>query len=257
MLVAGPANVKLSLFCVHIGTFHPAFPYYIGQHSSRPDRRSLWITTGLLDGDQKLKGKTEPSNDLLESEELSAEMLTSAVHDEDRRLLTILFHRYARLVRSVAYRILGAWPEADDVVQEVFLSVYGKLAEVDFSIPKARFWLVQAACDCAVARRRNLSSHDCAARDLECCLPIGPGPENGRVREVEEIELQTTGLQSVFQSLPDDQRRILELYFCQGYTLDQIAVELGRSRENVRRLYFRSLETLRKEMFSAHVQASV
>ena len=221
-----------------------------------------WIHNwSSFDEDQKLKGKTEPSNDLFESEDLSAEMLTSRVNEKDRQVLTILFHRYARLVRSVAHCILGDWPEADDVVQEVFLSVYSKLSSVDFSMPKARFWLVQTACDCAIARRRNLSSqHGSTRRDLESCpgIRLEQGKnENERVRETKKIELQTHDVPTVLQSVPDDQRRILELYFCQGYTLDQIAVQLGLSRENIRHHYFRSLERLRKEMFSAHVQASV
>jgi len=203
------------------------------------------------------KGKAEPPIDLFENEEFSAEMLMSGGNEKDRQILTILFHRYARLVRFVAHRIIADWSEADDVVQEVFLSVHSKIAEFDFSIPKARSWLVQIACDCAISRSRHLTSqHFSAYRDLDACPHIPFGRRNhGGVRVAREIELQARG--TVFQSLSDDQRRILELYFCQGYTLDQIAAELGQSRENVRHHYFRGLEKLRKEMFSAHLQASV
>lgn len=186
-------------------------------------------------------------------------MLTSCVDEKDLQVLTILFHRYARLVRSVAYRILGHWPEADDVLQEVFLSAYSNIAGFDFSIPKARFWLVQTTWEYAMARRRDLGFGDGSAHgDLESCLHIHFGQQKTKtVRATRAIELQARDRCSVVESLPEEQRKILELYFWRGYTLDQIARELGRSRETVRQHYFRSLEKLRKEMFSAHVQASV
>jgi RNA polymerase sigma-70 factor (ECF subfamily) len=40
-----------------------------------------------------------------------------------REALAILFRRYARLVRTVAMRILRDDPEADDLLQDVFLYV--------------------------------------------------------------------------------------------------------------------------------------
>ena len=71
------------------------------------------------------------------------------------------------------------------------------------------------------------------------------------------MELAVRDVRKALQSLPDDQRRTLELYFREGYTLGEIAVELGQSKGNVRQHFCRGLEKLRKQMFPGPLKASV
>ena len=56
--------------------------------------------------------------------------------EEDKQALALLFCRYARIVRGVAYRVLRDVSEADDLLQDIFLLVH-RLAEHS-TAPKAR-----------------------------------------------------------------------------------------------------------------------
>ncbi len=56
--------------------------------------------------------------------------------------LTVLFHRYHRLIYSVAYKLLRDEGEAEDVVQIVFLDVIRKKGLFDPSKGTLKIWLL-------------------------------------------------------------------------------------------------------------------
>src|ERR1700731_5243379 len=63
--------------------------------------------------------------------------------DGSTEALGILFRRYARLVRTVASRILRDDSEADDLLQDVFLFVHRHCSVFDSSKAAVRSWIVQ------------------------------------------------------------------------------------------------------------------
>src|SRR5579862_9035567 len=56
-----------------------------------------------------------------------------------REALAVLFRRYARIVRGVAYRVLRDTSEADDLLQDIFLLIHRKCNMFDPSRGPARF----------------------------------------------------------------------------------------------------------------------
>src|ERR1700683_372938 len=86
----------------------------------------------------------------------SDEQLRAEVCEGAREALSLLFRRYARLVQTVAQRILRDPAEAEDLLQEVFLFVFRRAALFDPSRGSARSWLVQVTYHRAFDRRRHL-----------------------------------------------------------------------------------------------------
>src|SRR6516164_710329 len=54
---------------------------------------------------------------------------------EDREARLEAFHQYRALLLSIAYRMLGSWTDAEDVVQEAFIR--WQAAEGDIRSPRA------------------------------------------------------------------------------------------------------------------------
>jgi RNA polymerase sigma-70 factor, ECF subfamily len=77
--------------------------------------------------------------------EPSDEELLARVQTKDYDAVGILFDRYARLFRGIAYRILGDRGEAEDMVQEIFLRLCQKSNTFDPAKGSARTWMVQFA----------------------------------------------------------------------------------------------------------------
>lgn len=167
-----------------------------------------------------------------------------------KEALSVLFGRYARLVRAVAYRILRDGAEADDLVQEVFLFVYRKGHLFDAARGSARSWIVQVVYHRAIDRRRYLASRH-FYNHLE--LSDTTMPASGRFYDQSiEAVLGRKRLLEIDESLSSDQRKVLHLYFYEGYTLEEIAQEMTQTVGNVRNHYYRGLEKMRQGVFSAN-----
>jgi len=192
-----------------------------------------------------------------ESAEISDEALMASIGNGEKEALACLFHRYARLVRAVGYKILRDDSEADDLLQDVFLFIHQKSTVFDGSKSSARSWIVQMAYHRAIDRRRYLDSrHFYTQVDLEDVGNdlSGPGGRAERYENSIEEVLGRVGLGNVFGVLSEIQRQTLGLHLLDGYTFEEIAAKLDQSRGNVKHHYFRGLEKLRKQIFSCNRQ---
>lgn len=184
----------------------------------------------------------------------SDEALITRICSGDSEALACLFRRYVQLVRSVAIRILRDKSEAEDLVQDLFIYLQRKCAVFDSSKSSARSWIVQMTYHRAISRRRYLTSRrfysHVDADGMRDSMVGVPTDENDY--SVETV-FGRNGLEKVFESLSEDQRETLRLYFFEGYTLSEIAAKLGQPHANVRHHYYRGLGKLRKQMFGATV----
>jgi RNA polymerase sigma-70 factor, ECF subfamily len=185
---------------------------------------------------------------------VSDEMLMGQVKNGGTDALSVLFRRYARLVRSIAYKILRDPSEADDAVQEVFLFLHRRSELFDSSKNSARSWIVQVTYHRAIDRRRYLQSrHFYSQVDLDdVARELGDTKCRTGIEGLEHEEVR-----KLFNSLSEDQRQTLRLFFFEGLTLHEIALKLGQTHGNVKNHYFRGLDKLRTQLPKAEDSAVV
>jgi RNA polymerase sigma-70 factor (ECF subfamily) len=117
----------------------------------------------------------------------------------------------------------------------------------------ARHRIFQIAHRRAISRHRYLRSRhfynwvdlDDLAGELR-----DPRAGVGQVGNPIEEMFGEAGFQKVFQELSINQRETLRLHFFEGYSLVEIARNLGQPQGNIKHHYFRGLEKLRKHLFS-------
>ena len=193
----------------------------------------------------------------LRSRNVSDEFLLSQICTGDPEALSTLFQRYARLIRSVALRILGDAAEAEDLGQDLFLFIQRKCGIFDSSKSTARSWIVQMTYHRALDRRRYLKSREFYAQpyfQAHSAQVVGkPTTESDYSAEA---VFGRNGLEKIVNSLSADQRETLRLYFFDGYSLAEVSEKLGQPLGNVRHHYYRALDRLRKEMFANDRQAA-
>lgn len=192
----------------------------------------------------------------LEAENPSDEALLQRVSRGDREALAIVFRRHARMVRVLAERILRNREEAEDLVQEIFLFVFRRVALFDSAKGSARSWLVQVTYHRALDRRRHLTSRRFySSVELEEAILRSEEPAalttlyDGTI----EAALGRDTLRRIHESLSENQREVIRLHFVDGYTMGEIAEIIGQSVGNVRNHYYRALERIRREVFTAKV----
>jgi RNA polymerase sigma-70 factor (ECF subfamily) len=181
----------------------------------------------------------------------SDEALVAQICAQDTEALACLFRRYARLVRSVALRILGDPSEADDLLQEVFLFIHRKSKIFDPSKCSGRSWIIQMTYHRAIDRRRYLQSRHFYTRvDLNGATEaLDPRWEGADDTQFGAELVGNTTIQGLLDTLTEDQRNTLSLHFYEGYTFAEIASKLDQSLGNIRNHYYRGLEKLRKQVF--------
>jgi len=168
-----------------------------------------------------------------------------------REALAILFRRYARLVRTIAMRILRDDSEADDLLQEVFLFLHRNCSVFDSSKSRVRSWIVQMTYHRAFDRRRYLNSRHFYTRvDLDGVAELlDSRSESGEDNSSFCSLVGNATIRGLLDTLTEDQRNTLSLHFFDGYTFAEIAAKLDQSVGNIRNHYYRGLEKLRKQMF--------
>ena len=182
------------------------------------------------------------------------EILLTRVQSGDRDALSCLFERHRRVVLAIANRILRDSAEAEDLVQDLFIYLQRKCAVFDSSKSSARSWIVQMTYHRAISRRRYLTSRRFYSRvDTEGMRDAVVGVPTDEHDYSAQTVFGRNGLEKVFESLSEDQRETLKLYFFEGYTLSEIAQKLRQPHANVRHHYYRGLGKLRKQMFGSTV----
>jgi RNA polymerase sigma-70 factor (ECF subfamily) len=147
--------------------------------------------------------------------------LVARVTEGDGEALEALYRRYGRPCFGLARRILTDEQFAQDVVQEVFLTVWRDAARFDASRGGFSTWLLSMthhkAVD-AVRREENLRKRRTTAEALD-----------DRASEAPQVEDQVWSLlrrervRTVLKTLPEVQREALTLAYFGGYTQREIA----------------------------------
>ncbi len=175
----------------------------------------------------------------------SDEELMAGLQVKDAEALDLLFGRYSRLVFAIALRILNDRSEAEDVVQEVFFSLYQKAVLYDSAKGTAKGWVVQIAFSRARDRRAHLSRRGFySGTDVESLHDTLVGQND--VEHDVGVRLDFSQLRCAFEDLTTIQRQTLELFYFEGLELREISERLREPFGNVRHHFYRGLERLRK-----------
>ena len=186
-------------------------------------------------------------------ENLSDEILMVRLQARDVEALGLLYRRYARLVYSVCFRILRDPIEAEDVVHEVFLSLYRKCKSFDPAKGAARSWIIQLAYSKCFDWRDYLKTRHGKGQGMD--LPSESKTEASSLAQAPDpayFVLWNASMVAAFKSLSKEQQVALELFYFKGYTFQEIADELGYSYGNVKHHVYRGVERLRQFVYDGN-----
>ena len=152
---------------------------------------------------------------------LDDKAVVARVVEGDGEALEALYGRYGRPCYSLARRILADEQLAQDVVQEVFLTVWRDASRFDASRGGFSTWLLSMthhkAVD-AVRREENQRKRRTGAEALEVRESDGPSVDD----EVWTV-LRGERVRDALAELPEAQREALVLAYFGGYTQREIA----------------------------------
>jgi RNA polymerase sigma-70 factor (ECF subfamily) len=209
---------------------------------------AAYFTNVLTHGDANRRAN--PLHETLSRaiEQATDEELLAQVGQSSKAALGLLFRRHQRAVLNIAWRILRDYAEAEDLRQEVFISVSQKANLFDPGKGTASSWIIQIAYRRAIDRRRYLAfrEHYNALEFKEELVE-----EKQHRPFVDEITARAL-LTRIQGQLSAGQRQTLDLYFFEGYSLREIAQKTDQTLGNTRNHFYRGLERLRSTVFSTN-----
>jgi RNA polymerase sigma-70 factor (ECF subfamily) len=135
-----------------------------------------------------------------------------------------LYRRYASTASGLAHRVIGDPVLAEEVTQEVFLSVWRSAAAYDGARGSVRSWLLTQVHHRSVdVIRHEDAERRRAFRQPE---PIAVDPTEDVVEDA-WLRARRADTRLALKSISNDQREVLELAYFGGLTQTQVAEKLG------------------------------
>ncbi len=150
----------------------------------------------------------------------------------DRKAQYELYKLYSKAMLNVAFRITNNVAEAEDVLQEAFLSAFRHIhaykGDATFGTWLKRIVVHQAL---GVIRKRKVHFEEIGERDYS----------DGKDQpDEEEIGFEVSKVRKAISLLPDGYRVVLSLYLLEGYDHQEIGEILGISESTSKSQYSRA-----------------
>jgi RNA polymerase sigma-70 factor (ECF subfamily) len=155
----------------------------------------------------------------------SDDELLALAKDGDADAFEVIYERHCAVAYALAARVCGSRAAAEDVVQEAFLAVWRGRDRYDPARGAVRSWLLGIVHHGAIDKLRRTGVHERRRASAEGIEDSLEAPERTDA-EVQQREQQDE-VRSALRSLPDEQRRVIELAYFEGLTHTEIASELG------------------------------
>lgn len=169
--------------------------------------------------------------------------LMRRVAQQESAALSHLYDRYARLVFSLAYRMLANRDDAEEVVLDVFSQVWRTAGRYQAQRGRVDTWLLILTRSRALdrLRARQRAGRWVAPAALPQDMPAAQTSPEDTVL----IEERRQAVRQALGNLPDDQRQVIELAYYQGLSHTEIAAHTGLALGTVKTRLRLALHKLR------------
>ena len=196
---------------------------------------SMWVLLAVL-------GASAASQESRQADQASL----ARVARGDQLAFAELYDRHARLVFSLALRILHERADAEDVVQEVFAQVWAQAGRYDASRGAVAAWMLMLTRSRAIDRLRARRARPETAAESETAENVA---DLSATQDLELLSAEQVGrLQRALKDLPEAQRTALELAYYEGLThaevAQRLAEPLGTVKTRIRQAVIKLREAL-------------
>ncbi|UFH48309.1 sigma-70 family RNA polymerase sigma factor [Pseudomonas sp. KNUC1026] len=187
----------------------------------------------LAAGESPLPARPETAHAVQrDNDPLALNVLLKACGDGNRWAFETLYRATSARLFGICLHYLGNRAEAEEVLQEVYISLWLKASSFDPDLANAGTWLASIARNKAIDRRRARRVHE----PLEASLEL---PASDAVVESVERERQHQAIERCLATLEQDHQRYIRFAFFEGCSYAELAerhnIALGTMKSWIRR----------------------
>ena len=154
-----------------------------------------------------------------------------------------LFSEYSRLVFALINRMVPDVGEAEELTQDVFLQVFSALAEFRKQGAGFSAWICRIAYNRAISHLRKTQLQVVALEEVAIFVPDEP-------QEVSDNKIED--LMQAIDRLPEEEKALLQLFYFDDLSLQEIAYITSSSAANVGMKLMRIRKKLKKQIVSEY-----
>jgi len=173
--------------------------------------------------------------------------LLERIAARDQNAVGELYDRHSRILYGLILRILRDRSESEEVLQEVFVSVWTRVDTYNVSLGPPVAWLVRIARNRAIDRLRSNTVRLRAVESAPAPAPAENPESRARLSE------QQRAVASALELLPREQRKLIEDAYFLGLTQSELAerhqLPLGTVKTRIRT----GMATLRQQLQQSYI----
>jgi RNA polymerase sigma-70 factor (ECF subfamily) len=177
---------------------------------------------------------------------LADEELMRLVQDGDPRAFELVYDRHGGAAFSLAYRMVGTRPAAEDISQEAFLSIWRSRLRYVPERGSVRTWVLGIVHNRAIDALRRNTVHERRRADIEGIEERHEAPERTDVEVARREEARQ--VRGALEELPEEQVKVIELAYFGGFSHSEIADILGMPMGTVKGRMRLGLEKMRRRL---------
>ena len=153
------------------------------------------------------------------------------LQQQDEKALSYLYDNYSAALYGIINSIVTDRESANDVLQNVFVNIWKKIASYDSSKGRLFTWMLNVARNAAIDEIRSKSYKD--------KLKNQPFPENVDITGAStNPNIADIGLKKILTKLKGEQQVLIDMSYFKGFTHEEIAkalnIPLGTVKTRIR-----------------------
>ncbi len=180
---------------------------------------------------------------------LADEELMLLVQEGNVDAFALVYDRHSGAAFSLAYRMVGNRPAAEDIVQEGFLSIWRSRVRYRAERGSVRNWVLGIVHNRAIDSLRRFAVHERRRAASEGIEEHEEAPERTEVEAARREEART--LRALLDGLPEEQGQVIKLAYFGGFTHTEIAEMLRTPIGTVKGRMRLGLEKMRRGLGEA------
>jgi RNA polymerase sigma-70 factor, ECF subfamily len=177
---------------------------------------------------------------------LADEEVMQLLQAGDAQAFEVIYDRHGGAAFSLAYRIVGHASGAEDVTQEAFISIWRSRLRYEPTRGSVRTWVLGIVHNRAIDGLRRNTVHERRRVSMEGIEERREAAERTEVEAARREEARA--VRKAIDSLPEEQRRAIELAYFGGFSHSEIAELLEMPVGTVKGRMRLALEKLRRQL---------
>lgn len=174
---------------------------------------------------------------------LNTEQLIAKCREQDQNAQMEIYNRYYKAMYNTAFRIIKDSSEAEDIMQEAFLTAFMKLPSLEDDRMFGA-WLKKIVINSSLTASKKHEAHrEVSLEKVAYALTDQEG-----ISEEDLTSIKANTVLSTLKQLKNSYSTALSLHLIEGYDYEEICQIMNISYSNCRTLVSRAKESLRKKL---------